>query len=172
MEFLKELLDKILSIFPQIFIVTPYEAGVRFTFGKWVKPKSTGWYLIWPLIQRFVWMEIQSQIIDLRSQSIRTIDGSELIVSGAVQYKIMDIKSAVINIQNVDQAIETLSLGTVVDFVSTKTLVECQNLENLKTEILKGLRGAAKGWGLKIEKVFITDLGKTRNIRLLSNTKI
>jgi len=169
MEWLKELFDKILSIFPQIYILTPYEAGIRITLGKRVKAKSAGWYLIWPLFQRFVWQEIQPQIIDLRNQSIRTIDGHELIVSGAIQYKIVDIKNSILNVQNVDKAVQTTCLGMVVDFMTTKTMRECQNLENLKTEILRGLRIASKGWGLKIEKIFITDLGKTRNIRLLSN---
>ena len=35
----------------------------------------------------------------------------------------------------------------------------------LNKEILKGIKEAAQGWGAKIEKIYITDLDKTRNIR-------
>jgi len=169
MDWLREIFDKILSLFPQCFIIAPYEAGIRITFGKRVKALEAGWYIIWPLIQRLVWMEVQSQVVDLRNQSIRTIDGHELIVSGAVQYKIVDIEKAIINIQDVDKSIETLSLGIIMDFISTKVIEDCKSMESLKKEILKGLRDAASGWGLKIEKVYITDLGRTKNLRLLLN---
>lgn len=171
MEWLREILDRLLSIFPRIVILTPYEAGVRFTFGKYVSPKESGWYIFWPLVQKFVWMEVQTQIVDLRNQSIRTKDNQDIIVSGAVQYSIKDIAKAVINIQNIDAAIETLSLGIILEFVKTKTLEDCQNVNILKSEIRKGLRESAKGYGVKIEDIYITDLGKTRNIRLLGSSE-
>ena len=131
-----------------------------------------GWYLFWPLIQRIVWMEVQTQVVDLRTQSIRTKDNYEIIVSGAVQYSIKDVEKAIINVQDVDVAIMTISLGIILEFIKNRTLGECQDLDNLKNEILKGLKEAAKGWGLKIEKIFITDLGKARNLRLLTNSNL
>ena len=170
MDFLKVLFDKLLSIFPCIFILTPYEAGIRVTFGTRVKAKGAGWYVMWPLIQRFVWMVVNSQIIDLRNQSIRTKDNRDIIVSGAIQYCIKDVEKAICNIQNVDTAIITLSLGIILEFVSLHDLSECGNKEELKKEILRGLREASTGWGIKIERVYITDLGIARNIRLLGNT--
>lgn len=170
MEWLKEIFDKILSLLPTVFIIAPFEAGVRITFGKYYSAKGAGWYIIWPLIQRFIWMEIQTQVVDLRTQSIRTIDNADLIVSGAIQYSVKDIQKAIFNVQDIDKAVETLALGVIVDFIKNKTSEDCQDIEALKTEILRGIKDAAKGWGLKIERVYITDLGKTRNIRLLGNT--
>lgn len=170
MEFLNQLLEKILRLLPTIYIVTTYEAGVRFTLGKHAKPIGPGWYLIWPMIHRFLWMETQTQVADLRNQSIRTKDGQELIVSGAIQYKIGDIEKAIVNVQDIDKSISTLALGIIADYISSKTLEECK-YETLRTEILKGIREEARGWGLRIEKVFITDFGKTFNLRLLTNDK-
>ena len=169
MEWLKKIFDRLLSIFPRILILTPYEAGIRITFGKYIKVLGAGWYLFWPLIQRIAWMEIQTQVADLRTQSIRIKDNCDIIVSGAIQYNIKDIKKAIVNVQDIDKAIETLALGIILEFVKNRTLKECQDIETLKREILKGIKDAAQGWGLKIEKVFITDLGKVRNLRLLTN---
>jgi hypothetical protein len=42
MEWLKELFDRVTSIFPRIHIITAYEAGVMFTLGKHVKPMPPG----------------------------------------------------------------------------------------------------------------------------------
>lgn len=169
MEWLQELIDRIVSIFPRIFIIAPFEAGVRITLGKRLRAKKSGWYIIWPLIQRFVWMEIQTQVMDLRVQSIRTKDNHDIAVSGAIQYSIRDIEKAIVNVQDIDRAIEAVALGTILDFINQKTLKECQNIEAIKTEIVRGLRDVVKNWGIKIERIFLTDLGKSRNLRLLLN---
>ena len=172
MEWLKEIFERLLSIFPRILILAPYESGIRLTFGKHLKVLDPGWYLYWPLIQRVVWMEVQTQVVDLRTQSVRTKDNFDIIISGAIQYSIKDVEKANVNVQDVDKSIETLSLGIILDFVKHKNLDDCQNIDILKSEILKGLKDAAKGWGLKIEKIFITDLGRTRNLRLLGNSTV
>ena len=117
-------------------------------------------------------MEVQTQIVDLRAQSIRTQDDESTVVSGAIQYSIRDIYKAIINVQDVDKSLETLALGIIFDFVHSRRLEDCRDIGVLKTEILKGIKEAATGWGLKIEKVYITDLDKTRNIRLLLNKGI
>lgn len=169
MNWLQQIFNKILALFPMIVILVSYEAGVLFTFGKYAKVKGAGWYVIWPCFQRFLYLEIQTQVVDLRTQSIRTKDEKDVVISGAIQYSIRDIKKAICNVQNVDVSLETLALGIILEFVSNKTLKECQDSKDLKAEILKGMREAAQGWGVKIEKIFITDFGSTRNIRLLSN---
>ena len=98
MEWLKDLIDRLLSIFPRVVILTPYEAGIRFTLGKYYRQIGAGWYVYWPLIQRVEWMEIQTQVMDLRSQSVRTKDGKSTVVSGAIQYSIKDIVKAFMNV--------------------------------------------------------------------------
>lgn len=172
MEWLRDLINRLLSIFPRFLILGPHEAGVRLTFGSRVTKLGAGWYVFWPLIQRIIWMNIPTQVVDLRAQSIRTQDNESTVVSGAIQYSIKDIKKATLDVQDVDKSLETLALGIIFDFVHNRKLDDCRNVETLKTEILKGIKEAATGWGLKIEKIYITDLDKTRNIRLLLNKGI
>jgi regulator of protease activity HflC (stomatin/prohibitin superfamily) len=169
MDWLQKIFDKLLTLFPVVQILTPYESGVRFTFGRWYKKLGPGWYVYWPLIQNVVWMEIQTQLADLKTQSITTSDEKDIMVSGAIQYRISDIEKAVMKVQDVDKSLMTLALGIILKFVSKHTFSECKDTNGLQEEILKGIREEAQGWGLKIEKVFITDMGKTRNIRLLGD---
>jgi len=169
MGWLNRIIERIMAFFPQIIQLPPFTAGVRFTFGKYAKAKRPGWYLVWPLIQKFIWMEVQTQVVDLRTQSVTTSDNKDIVISGAIQYSIRDIKKAVCLVQNVDVSLEILALGIILEFVNTKTLKECQNVKALKAEILKGMREAVNAWGVKLERVYMTDLGHTRNIRLLTN---
>lgn len=169
MNWLQEIFDRLLSIFPRILILVPYEMGMRFTFGYRSRKLKPGWYVYWPLIQRIVFMEVQTQFVDLRTQSAKTSNGKDIIVSGAVQFRINDIEKAIVKIQMVDDSLEILALGVILDFINTKEENELQNIEALKTELLKEMREAAAGWGVKIEKIYITDIGHTRNLRLLLN---
>ena len=169
MEWLQALIERLTCFIPRPTIMTVYEAGLRFTFGKYIRVITAGWFWYTPLFQRIQWMEIQTQVVDLRSQSIRTADGQSMIVSGAIQYSVKDVRKAILNVQNVDTALENLALGVLLEFVKSKTLEECHDVGALKKEILRGIKEAAQGWGLKIERVYITDLDKCRNLRLLTN---
>jgi len=169
MGWLQEIFDRLMSIFPRLFILAPYEAGVRMLLGKYVKKISPGIYFYWPLIQKIEYMEVQTQVVDLRTQSVRTADNKDIVVSGAIQYRIADIEKAVCNVQSVDDSLETLALGIILDFVNGKTMRELQKVDSLKQELRKGMAEACSGWGVKIEKVYITDIGCTQNIRLLLN---
>lgn len=169
MDWLKELIQKLTCFIPRPMLLADFEAGIRITFGKWNKKITSGWFWYVPLFQKIIWMEIQTQVVDLRSQSVRTKDGKDVVVSGAIQYSIKDIYKAIFNVQDIDKSIEALSLGVILEYVTNRTLEECEQIDELKKEILRGLKDAAQGWGLKIEKIFITDFGKSRNLRLLFN---
>ena len=169
MQWLQRLFDKVMSVFPSCLHVKPYMMGIRYTLGKHVKKLEPGWYMYWPLIQDMGYMEVVTQVVDLRTQSCKTLDGKDVVVSGALQYRITNIEHALLNVQDLDKSLITLALGIILEFVNVKTLEECHNIEELKGDITKGLRDKARGWGVKIENVYITDIGNSRNIRLLTN---
>jgi regulator of protease activity HflC (stomatin/prohibitin superfamily) len=169
MDWLRDIVNRLLSVFPRIWICAPHEGGVILTFGSRVSVKYAGWYIYWPLIQRIIFMEIKPQVVDLRIQSVRAKCGNSVAVSGAIQYRVIDPKRAILDVQDADRTLSTLALGIILEYVSKRSLDDCMSIDNLRAEILKGIRDAASGWGLKIERVYITDLDKARNIRLLTN---
>jgi len=103
---------------------------------------------------------------------VNTKDGRNVIVGGGIQYKIISIKNAILNVQDFDKALETLALGIILEFVAKRTLKECEDIHALKAEILEGVKNAAGNWGLKIQRIFITDFGDARNIRLLKEREM
>lgn len=172
MDWLTSLIDRILTIFPRIVIIAPDEAGVRCTprliRGIIVKELGPGWWWDWPISRKLEIISVKTQVADLRPQSVWTVDGKELVVSGSIKYRVDSVAKALLNICDYDENICTLVLGIIFDFVSSKLLKEL-DLTRLRDEILKGLREASRGWGLKIEQVYLTDIGRVKNIRLLMN---
>ncbi len=172
MDFLNRIFEAIRKLVPAIFLISPDEAGVRVTLGTRVKVMDPGFYFFWPIIQKIIYATVTTQVKDLRSQSIPSKGGRDLILSGAVKYKIVDIQKAVLEVQDYDRSLEALSLGVLLAVASTMTEDELIDTEHLGDEILRKIREEAAGWGLKLQKVYITDLGRTRNIRLLTNEAV
>lgn len=169
MTWLTQLFDRITSFIPRIQLVDPDEAGIRITLGSRYRLILPGWYIYWPLLQKCVVNTITPQIVDLRAQSVWTADGHDVTISGAIQYRITDVAKAILVVQDFDKSLDTLALGIIRKFTGCRTLEQCHDQDALITEILKGIRDKAAGWGLKIMDVFITDNGSVKNIRLLSN---
>ena len=175
MEWLTNLIDRLLSIFPRLVIVAPDETGVRYTpgivQGVHITNLTPGWWLYWPLIQNIETIRCKTQIVDLRPQSVWTLDQQEMTVSGAIRYRVRSAQKALLEVYDYDQNVQTVALGIIQQYVREHEL-ENLDTQQLEDEMLKGVRKASEGWGLYIEKVYITDIGRTNNIRLLMNESI
>ena len=76
-----------------------------------------------------------------------------------------------LEVYDYDQNVQAVALGIIQQYIRDH---ELQNLDTqrIEQEVLKGVREASAGWGLYIEKVYITDIGRTQNVRLLMNEPI
>ncbi len=168
MSWIERLIDRILKLFPRIFLVNPNEGGIRVTLGTRVKLLDPGWYLYLGLFQTVEKIDVKQQVVDLRPQSVRTKDGQDMTISGAIKYKVVDVCKAILDVLDYDKNIQVLALGIIQEHVAQHRLEDINGVD-LANKVLNGLREAAQGWGLKLQLVRITDIGRTRNIRLLTN---
>jgi len=164
-----ELINKLFCFIPRPFIISPDEGGYRaspkFRGGMKITPLGPGCYFWLPLFQRCVSATVTPQVIDIRSQSVLTKSKKNLCCGGAIKYRIKDVVSALLKVQDYDQSLQALSLGIISQYFADK---EDGDYNDLNEFVLKGIKEAARGWGLDIMAVYITDLGDTQNIRLLS----
>jgi len=166
MSWFSNLLETIRDFFPRVFIIFPDEGGVRITLGTKVKRLSPGWYIYWPVIQEAYKVTVTPQPIDLRPQSVLTKDRDNVSISGGVLYKISDAKKALLHVQDFDRSIQTFCMGVITEYVGKKKFSELE-VGQIRDQILTSLREEASGFGLKIMRVYITDIGKCMNLRLL-----
>ena len=169
MEWLSRLMDWMVDWLPTIHMVGPNEGGVRLLLGKYVKATQPGWYIFWPKIHRVYTVDVVTQVVDLRCQSLRTCDGKSIAAGGAIQYKVRNARKALLNVSDYDKALQTMALGIIADYVGEHTLDQLQDKMKLKDKIRAGVKEATGDWGLYVQGVFITDLDIVRSIRLLTN---
>ena len=166
---LNNLIERVLALFPTIQLVSPDECGVRVTLGKHVYVTPSGWYIVWPVIQTWEGAKVKTQIKDLRAQSVWSADHKELVISGAVKYYIADIRKALLEVFDYDANIQALALGVIQRNCATCNEADVRT-PALEEVILAALREESRGWGIRVQQVYITDVGRARNIRLLTNT--
>ena len=173
MNWLNDLISRLLTVFPRLTLVQPDEEGVRFTpklrGGLRIRTLQPGIYVWWPLIQKLWTLKVKTQVKDLRSQSVWTADRHEMTISGAVRYREKSAMKALCEVYDYDQNIQAVALGIIQQYIREHKL-ECLDTKQIEEEVLKGVREASEGWGLRVERVYITDIGRTWNVRLLTNS--
>ena len=169
MEWLANLLKTLRDVLPRKYFINPDEGGIRITLGKYVKTLVPGWYYYWPVLQECSGYKVTPQIVDLRPQSSLTKDLMDIVISGGIKYRISDIRKALLDVHDYDENIQTLALGIICEFVGRHGFEDLTDLSSLRETILAGVREEAAGMGLKIMKVYITDIGRTRNIRVMGS---
>jgi regulator of protease activity HflC (stomatin/prohibitin superfamily) len=102
------------------------------------------------------------------AQSLTTKDGKDVVIKMIIKYRVVDIKTFLLEVWDAIDAISDMTQGIGFDIVKGKTWEELQN-EDLKKEISKKARVEAKRWGIEIETVTLSDLAKISSIRLLND---
>ncbi len=169
---LNNLFEWIIDLVPKISMIQPDQGGTRVTLGKHVKKLVPGWYFNWPVIHDITYVTTTSQVVDVRVQSCLTADLKDVCVGTAVKYQVSDAEKAILKVDDYDRNIRSLVLGVTARYVSESLFTELRNVGDLEKTILADLRDEAKGWGLKINKVYITDIGLTKNYRILGNDRV
>ncbi len=176
---LSQLLERLFAIFPRLIVIRLDEGGFRQTpklwgSGCWVtEMKPGGWYWLWPIVMEHEVCSIKTQVVDIRVQSALTKDGRDVAVGLSIRYYISDPMKALLQVHDYDQSLNTIALGVACNYIQHHNFEEIRaDAGGLRAELLSAMRKESAGWGLRITDVALTDIGRTRNLRLLNSTAL
>ena len=133
-----------------------------------IKVEPGEWYWIVPWIMEYEVCKTKLQIKDIRAQSVWTKDGVDVTVGTSTRYYVRDSMKAQLEVLDYDQSLQNAILGIVCNYVRKHTLEELKlGVDVLQEELTKSVREASDGWGLKIQDISITDIGRAKNLRVL-----
>ncbi|KKL26562.1 hypothetical protein LCGC14_2394080, partial [marine sediment metagenome] len=108
MEFLNKIYDTLVKLIPRLELIQPDEMGVRVTLGTREKILCPGWYLFWGLFQEIFYTTVTTKVKDIRCQSIPSVDRRDMTISGAIRFKISDIRKAMLEVNDYEDSLEAL----------------------------------------------------------------
>lgn len=165
---LVELISNWIRELSPIVIVPSYEEGVLLRFGKYNNTLYPGIYLKLPIFDEVITHHTVMTTLSLPAQSLYTVDNQNVVVKGVVKYKIVDVKTFLLEVYDAKDAVSDMTQSIIKNIIMSKTMAQCtdQDIDNVLT---KKSRMEIKKWGVDIQQVTLTDLAPIRSYRLIND---
>jgi regulator of protease activity HflC (stomatin/prohibitin superfamily) len=142
-----------------IRILREYERGVVFQLGRFWAVKGPGLFILIPVIQQMVKMDLRTVVLDVPPQDVITRDNVSVKVNAVVYFRVVDSQKAVIQVADFLAATNLLAQTTLRAVLGKHELDEMlAERERLNLDIQKTLDAQTEAWGIKVSTVEIKDV--------------
>src|SRR6266581_2973605 len=94
-------------------ILREYERGVVFQLGRFWAVKGPGWFILIPVVQQMVKMDLRTVVLDVPPQDVITRDNVSVKVNAVVYFRVVDPQKAVIQVADFLTATSQLAQTTL-----------------------------------------------------------
>jgi regulator of protease activity HflC (stomatin/prohibitin superfamily) len=148
-----------LILFWSIKILREYERGVVFQLGRFWAVKGPGLFILIPVIQQMVKMDLRTVVLDVPPQDVITRDNVSVKVNAVVYFRVVDPQKAVIQVADFLAATNLLAQTTLRAVLGKHELdALLAEREKLNLDIQKTLDAQTESWGIKVSTVEIKDV--------------
>jgi len=150
----------LLIILPQaVKICREYERGVIFRLGRFAGIKGPGLFLIIPVIDKMVKIDLRIITIDVPAQEVITRDNIPITVDAVVYFKVSDSQKAVIEVENYMMATSKISQTSLREVVGASNFDELlAEREKINQKLYEIIDKATNPWGIKVTGVTVKDV--------------
>ena len=149
-----------------IKIVREYERVVVFRLGRFSGVKGPGIFLIIPIIDRVILLDLRVFTIDVAKQVVITKDNVSVEVDAVIYYRVVDPSRAIIQVENYKMATSLLAQTTLRDVLGQ---IELDDLLSKRDELNKKLQEIldhhTDPWGIKVTAVTLRDVSLPESMR-------
>ncbi|HUZ16711.1 MAG TPA: slipin family protein [Gaiellaceae bacterium] len=147
-------------MFGFVRVLREYERAVMFRWGRLVEP-TRGPGLVWkiPIVDQLVKIDLRTVTLTIPPQEVITKDNVPVRVHAVVYFKIVDPRSAIVEIENYMVATSQIGQTTLRSVLGQHTLDELLAEQEKISVILQGIiDGATEPWGVKVSMVEVKDV--------------
>ncbi len=146
----------LIFLWSSIKILREYERAVIFTLGRFTDVKGPGLIILIPFVQQMVRTDLRTVVLDVPTQDVISRDNVSVKVNAVVYFRILDPKSAIIQVENYIQATSELAQTTLRSVLGKHELDEMlSERDKLNVDIQEILDKQTDAWGIKVANVEI-----------------
>jgi len=139
-----------------IRILREYERAVVFLLGRFWKVKGPGFFILIPLVQQMVRVDLRTIVMDVPSQDVISRDNVSVKVNAVVYFRVIEPDKAIIQVENFFEATSQLAQTTLRSVLGQHELDEMlAERDRLNVDIQKVLDQQTDAWGIKVNNVEI-----------------
>ncbi len=161
-----------LAPYVRLFEVFSYEKGVLYVDGKVTDILETGTYYFWknatPITMRKA--DMRQVEIEVTGQEILTRDKAGLRINFNAQYKVTDIRKALIDNRDYEKQLYTQIQLALREFIGTYTLDELlEKKGEIATYVMKTLKNSVKHLGVQVINCGVKDIILPGDVKEIMN---
>jgi regulator of protease activity HflC (stomatin/prohibitin superfamily) len=149
-----------------IKIVQEYERGVIFRLGRLTGAKGPGLFLIIPIVDRMVKVDLRVVTLDVPPQDVITKDNVTVKVNAVVYFRVVDPQNSVVKVLDHIRATSQIAQTTLRNVLGQVELDELlASREKLNQMLQKIIDEYTEPWGVKVSTVNIKDVELPETMR-------
>jgi len=146
------ILSAAIKVFPE------YQRGVIFRLGRINPPKGPGLFVIIPIVDRVVRVDLRTITMDVPAQEVITKDNVPVKVNAVAYFRVVDPSKAVIEVQNYVVATSQIAQTTLRSVLGQSDLDHLlTERDKLNTRLQEIIDEQTDPWGVKVSIVEIKD---------------
>ena len=150
----------VLFLISALKVAREYERGIVFRLGRlFPEPKGPGLFLLIPIIDRMVKVDLRTITLQIPPQEVITKDNVPVRVNAVAYFRIVDPKSAIVQIENYMVATSQIAQTTLRSVLGQHSLDELLSEREKINAILQGIIDEQTApWGIKVSVVEVKDV--------------
>src|SRR3989454_8021640 len=150
----------VLFFIAAVKVAREYERGVVFRLGRLLDPpKGPGLFLLIPIIDRMVRVDLRTITLNIPPQEVITKDNVPARVNAVAYFRIVEPKAAIVQVENfmvaTSQIAQTTLRAVLGQHVLDELLSERDKINAILQEIIDE---ATTPWGIKVARVEVKDV--------------
>ena len=143
-------------LYSSVRVLREYERGVVFTLGRYTGTKGPGLFLLVPLVQQMVRVDLRVVVDEVPPQDVISRDNVSVKVNAVIYFRVVDPERAVIQVFNYLAATSQLAQTTLRWVLGKHDLDDMLAERDKLNEDIQGvLDKQTEGWGIKVANVEI-----------------
>src|SRR6266571_4967256 len=150
----------VLFLVSAIRVMREYERAIVFRLGRlFPEPKGPGLFLLIPVVDRMVKVDLRTITLIIPPQEVITKDNVPARVNAVAYFRIVDPKAAIVQIENFMNAATQIAQTTLRSVLGQHVLDELLSEREKINAILQGIIDEATApWGIKVSIVEVKDV--------------
>jgi regulator of protease activity HflC (stomatin/prohibitin superfamily) len=150
----------VLFLISAIKVAREYERGIVFRLGRLLpEPKGPGLFLLIPIVDRMVKVDLRTITLNIPPQEVITKDNVPVRVNAVAYFRIVAPKDAIVQVENFMVATSQIAQTTLRSVLGQHVLDELLSEREKINAILQEIIDEATGpWGIKVSIVEVKDV--------------
>jgi regulator of protease activity HflC (stomatin/prohibitin superfamily) len=147
-------------------IVSEYQRAVIFRLGRVIGAKGPGLFILVPIIDRMVKVDLRTVTLDVPTQDIITRDNVSVSVDAVVYFRVVDPVRAIVDVENYLYATSQIAQTTLRSVCGSVELDELlSEREKLNLQLQEIIDRQTDPWGVKVVAVELKRIDLPEELR-------